>query len=69
MHNNKQGKGQGVNLDVCCFGKEDPTTFFNDGIRKIDFVMVVEENVKDFAESDGFGESFNTNDNIDDSSK
>ena len=64
----KHGQDQGVNLDVC-FGKEDPTTFFNDGIRKIDFVLVVEENVKDFAESDGFGEGFNTNDNIDDSSK
>ena len=64
----KQGHDHGVNLDVC-FGKEDPTTFFNDGVRKIDFVLVVEENVKDFAESDGFGEGFNANENIDDSSK
>merc|ERR1712223_2048837 len=67
LHSNK-GQDHGVNLDVC-FGKEDPTTFFNDGVRKIDFVLVVEENVKDFAESDGFGEGFNANENIDDSSK
>lgn len=32
--------GQGVNLDICRGGKEDPTTFFRDGVRKIDFVMV-----------------------------
>lgn len=66
----KQGQGHGVNLDVC-FGKEDPTTFFNDGIRKIDFVLVVEENVSDFKrESDvGPGDGFNPNDNVDDSSK
>lgn len=55
-----------MNLDVC-FGKEDPTTFLNDGIRKIDFVLVVEENAKDFAESDGFTDGFNAN--TDDSSK
>ena len=24
-------------------GQEDPTTFFNDGVRKIDFVLVFEE--------------------------
>jgi hypothetical protein len=30
----------GVNLDVCRGGKEDPTTFFKDGVRKIDFVLV-----------------------------
>ena len=64
----KQGQDHGVNLDVC-FGKEDPTTFLNDGVRKIDFVLVVEENAKDFAESDGFGEGINPNGNIDDSSK
>ena len=62
------GRGHGVNLDVC-LGKEDPTTFFNDGIRKIDFVLVVEENVKDFTESDGYGDGFNSSDNIDNSSK
>ena len=26
---------------------DDPTTFFNDGIRKIDFVLVYEESAKD----------------------
>ena len=62
------GQGYGVNLDVC-LGKEDPTTFFNDGIRKIDFVLVVEENVKNCAESDGIGDGFNNSDNIDTSSK
>ena len=36
------GVGGGVNLDICV-GKEDPTTFFNDGARKIDFVLVFEE--------------------------
>jgi hypothetical protein len=65
---NKHGQDHGVNLDVC-FGKDDPTTFFNDGVRKIDFILVVEESVKDFAESDGFVEGLNPNDNIDDSSK
>ena len=65
LHSNK-GQDHGVNLDVC-FGKEDPTTFLNDGIRKIDFVLVVEENAKDFAESDGFTDGFNAN--TDDSSK
>lgn len=67
LHTNK-GQDHGVNLDVC-FGKEDPTTFLNDGVRKIDFVLVVEENAKDFAESDGFTDGFNPNGNIDDSSK
>jgi hypothetical protein len=36
-HNNGSS---GVNLDICRGGKEDPTTFFRDGIRKIDFVLV-----------------------------
>ena len=26
---------------------DDPTTFFNDGVRKIDFVLVYEESPKD----------------------
>ena len=38
--------GVGVNLDFCGAGKEDPTTFFNDGVRKIDFVLVFEETLK-----------------------
>ena len=38
--NNGASGGGGVNLDICRGGKEDPTTFFRDGIRKIDFVMV-----------------------------
>ena len=36
----------GVNLDVVR-NDDDPTTFFRDGVRKIDFVLVYEENVKD----------------------
>ena len=36
----------GVNLDMVKV-KDDPTTYFNDGIRKIDFVLVYEENAKD----------------------
>lgn len=27
---------------------EDPTTYFNDGVRKIDFVLVYEENRNDY---------------------
>ena len=42
---------EGVNLDGC-IGKEDPTTFFNDGMRRIDFVLVFEETVKDAAEAE-----------------
>lgn len=36
----------GVNLDLVK-AIDDPTTFFNDGIRKIDFVLVYEESAKD----------------------
>ena len=36
----------GVNLDMMR-PKDDPTTYFNDGIRKIDFVLVFEETGKD----------------------
>ena len=41
--------GQGVNLDMVR-AKDDPTTFFNDGLRKIDFVLVYEETAKDIDE-------------------
>ena len=47
------GGGLGVNLDICV-GKEDPTTFFNDGVRKIDFVLVFEETLK----ADGAGDDY-----------
>ena len=36
----------GVNLDLVK-PKDDPTTYFNDGLRKIDFVLVYEETSKD----------------------
>ena len=36
----------GVNLDLVK-AIDDPTTFFNDGVRKIDFVLVYEESPKD----------------------
>ena len=36
----------GVNLDMVK-AKDDATTYFNDGLRKIDFVLVYEENAKD----------------------
>jgi hypothetical protein len=39
-------EAMGVNLDMLQ-AKDDPTTFFSDGIRKIDFVLVYEETVKD----------------------
>eukprot|EP00093_Oithona_nana_P002559 02559.XXX_68428_81120_1 [CDS] Oithona nana genome sequencing. len=39
----------GVNLDLVK-AIDDPTTFFNDGIRKIDFVLVYEESAKDTME-------------------
>ena len=41
VHSDGQTNGaSGVNLDICRGGKEDPTTFFRDGVRKIDFVLV-----------------------------
>ena len=67
MLQSQGGQNHAVNLDVCV-GKEDPTTFFNDGFRKIDFVLVVEENVKDLAEAD-FGDGFNAEEGLNDSSK
>ena len=39
----------GVNLDLVK-PKDDPTTYFNDGLRKIDFVLVYEETSKDAME-------------------
>ena len=39
----------GVNLDLIK-PKDDPTTYFNDGLRKIDFVLVYEESPKDTME-------------------
>lgn len=39
----------GVNLDMVK-PKDDPTTYFNDGLRKIDFILVYEESPKDTLE-------------------
>lgn len=39
----------GVNLDMVR-PKDDPTTYFNDGLRKIDFILVYEESPKDTLE-------------------
>lgn len=36
--------GKGVNLDLI-HGHDDQTTFFADGVRKIDFVLVYEERI------------------------
>ena len=44
-----------MNLDFCGAGKEDPTTFFNDGVRKIDFVLVFEETLKSEEDFDTAG--------------
>ena len=42
----QQSSEEHVPLEIFC-GKEDPTTFFKDQKRKVDFVLVYEEDKKD----------------------